>query len=309
MDKINFGEIFKKSFLMTWKNKTMWIFGFMVFLGNLTLNFNSRNKEFDFGKIGLGNQDGNILIFVVIVIIMAAFFLLGLWGRASLIKMSDNITLYHQLNIKSILNESKKHLGRLMILDILVGAITIAVALALLSPAIYLFSTGSSSMATAFLFLSLILFGIFFTLAFYIIKFANIYVVLGGMKIHMSLESAYELFEKNIKKNIFFGLILISLIFLFLLASFLIILAILSIGLLINFLLNLALPQTGSIISLYLNGFIIISSVFILASWLQAFTQASWVIYFREIAFKKTDEEEKESILNNQAILPNPEAV
>lgn len=318
MKKIEYFEILKKAFLLTWKNRSMWFFGFLILLGSFSyqLGNNENNnsgieKKLIFEKIQSFFEQHPYLfgsVLLGIILLTAIFFLLSLIGRAAVIKMTNNIAVYKQSPIKSIFSEAKKYLWKFLLIDLFVGIFVMLVTLALLAPTIYLFSIGSKVLAVVFMLLAAILIFSLLIISFYLIKYANIYIALSDMKIKDSLESAYDLLEKHYKESIIFGLMIIglniALIFLTIIIIFTIALIFLPIGILLYFL----LPQTGLFATTVLIFIAIFIILIVFMSFFQAFLQSAWVLFFQQIALDTKEEKKKEKVVEPEAILPDPEA-
>src|SRR5665648_199063 len=113
MKNINFLEIIKQAFSLTWKNKFLWLFGFLVFLGSITSSFNLQNGASDKNT----DSTSSLTIFiqphpglfislsVLLIIIIITLFLLKIVATTAIIKSANNITLYKQLSIWAIILE------------------------------------------------------------------------------------------------------------------------------------------------------------------------------------------------------------
>lgn len=314
MKDINYFEIVKNAFVMTKKNKSMWFFGFLVFIGSLVskLNFNGKfpkgQQETFHSLIDTIQKYPNISIALTafLIILAIALYLLKLIATASLIKLSNNIVLYGQMKISLVFNEGKIYVWKLLGLEVLVWLTLIIVAALLLMPIGYLFSLDSKVFASIFLLFAAIILLSLFLLVFYIVKFGQIFLVLSEIKLRTAIESAYELFIENIKESMIFGLISIAISLLFLMATMLLALIFAFITALIAYLAYLIFAKVGSIIIVTISAAVLLVLIATIFSWLIAFFQAAWVLFFQQISFKKANEDEITET-EAQSILPTPE--
>lgn len=317
--EINYFEIIKKAFLMTWKNKSMWFFGFLVFIGSFTFIFNNSEIS-DEQKNQFTNSIQNLFqkyplltgaITLAIIIIVAVLYLLKLVATAALIKMANDIAVYKQTKIKSIFSESKEYIWRLLGMEIIIALSLFVISITILMPIAYLFSNNSNLLAAIFLIFGFLIIALIVLLAYYLLIYGQIFLVLGQMNIKMSLESAYELFEKCFKESLFFGIIAVALNISFLIIlSFTLIIVSLILAL-IGFLAYLAFSNTGAISFLIIGGLILLAVTILLFSWFSAFMQSLWVLFFQQLSLKKKKDKasEKENEVVADAIIPDPEAV
>ncbi|EKD58223.1 MAG: hypothetical protein ACD_56C00169G0002 [uncultured bacterium] len=314
--EIDYFDILKKAFFMTWHNKFMWFFGFFVCIGSTAAAFNNPEAIQPsqlLQWIQLFNQKYPLLsasLTFLFILAIAALYLLKIVSTAALIKISNNITVYRQAKIKTIFAESKEYVWRMLAMEILIGAVTFFIATAIILPIAYLYSLNSQFLAFTFLIFGFIIISILIILAFYLVKYGQIFLVLSDSKIKNALESAYELLEKNLKQSALFGLISIGLNFLFILLLILIIFALVLLFSLIGFLLYLFFAKSGALISLLTMGFVLIILILGLFSWFNAFMQSAWVLFFQHLSLeKKEDDKEKETEIETSSIIPDPEAV
>lgn len=318
MKEINYLEIIKNAFLMTWQNKKMWFFGLFIFLSSLSSTFNNseitaeqKNQLYSrFQGFFQTYPLASASVAFIIILVLIALFLLKLASVAALIKISNNISVYRQAGIKNILSECKPYIWRLLVMNILVLISVFAIITLVLLPIVYLFSLGSVSLASVFLIFGVIIIALLLILAYYLLRYGQIYLVLGDMDLKSSLESAYELLENHLKSSLAFGLISIALNLIFLITLMLIIVIVGFVFTLLGFFVYQFFSQTGTAFFIILGAILLLIAIAALFSWFNAFIQSAWVLFFQQISLeKKQAKKEKETKLETDAIVPDPEAV
>jgi len=294
MNKIQYFDILKNAFLITWKNKFLWFFGFLILLGSIGSNFNFSSDNI--ASQGVKNQ--NLATFVqenpaisvisgiILFIVMLGLFLLRIMAIAAIIKAANNIKLYQQLSTLSILKETRSYLGRLIGLEIIVGAALLAVGFVLAIPVLYLFALKAKILAYCVLVLAISIFLPLVIVGYYLIKYASLYIVLIDSKLLVSLEAAYALFSSNSKESLFMGLINVG-------VNVLLIIVLLS---LIIPLLVIFMPVGALVYALFAKAavmavFIIAALVYVIilslvVSWYASFLRTAWLLFFQQIAFE-----------------------
>ncbi len=317
MKNINYLEIIKQAFWMTWKNKFLWIFGFLIFLGSISPNTNLQGGRFgeeskkmqvmtDFAQ---AHPDIFIALSVFSVIALIAFFLLKIIATVAITKSADNIALYKQLSLWSIFLESKKFLRRLLFLELLVG-LALGLIVAVMSvPIVYLFMLNPSTLAFIVLGIAIIILIPLLILAFYLRNYAYLYIILGDFKIKSAMESAYVLFAKNIKESLLFGLLNIGMEFLFLLSLLLALIVVVVVLAPLGFIAYFLFSNIGASTFLVIGIVALIAIVIALFSWYSAFLQTAWLLFFQQISFEKSREKKLTEKQELEGKVPNPEVV
>jgi hypothetical protein len=318
MKNINFQEIIKQAFSLTWKNKFMWIFGFLVFLGSITssINFQNGNSAKDASataSLTTFIQAHPILfvsLTVLLVIIIIALFLLKIIATTSIIKSANNITLYKQLSIWTILLESRKYLKKLFLLEIIVSIAMFVVVITLSIPVVYLFFLDAKVFAFFALAIAIIIFIPLLILAFYLLKYSYFYIVLGDFEIRLAIESAYSTIVKNFKESLLMGVVSIGLQIVFVFLCLLTVFATFIIFAPLGYLTYLLFAKIGAIILAILGVITLILFVLILFSWYIAFLQTVWLLFFQQISFEKNDDKEKITVKQEPELeIPTPEII
>ena len=220
MEAVPYFEILKQAFLISWKNKFLWVFGLFISLGSGISNMNwnmgkvSPESQGQSEKIiALIQQNPKIFIGIILIaiLLMIFFLFLRIIGSAGLIKAASDIAVYSQSTAKSILRETKKYFWPLFLVEITVGIAILVVVLTMLTPVLYLFAIKAFVFATVSFLVALGILIPLIIMACFIRKYAFFYIVIGNMKVKVALEYAYGLFRKNIKESLIMGVVAIIL--------------------------------------------------------------------------------------------------
>ncbi|MFA5776924.1 MAG: hypothetical protein WC906_00545 [Parcubacteria group bacterium] len=319
MKEVNYLEIIKKSWKITWENKYLWWFGLLLFLGGGTrFNFPG-NSEWS-KKAGENeeqfrnflNQHWQLVAgFIVFVVMMClALIILKLIAKAGLIKALDKVEKKLSVNFKEGFREGKKYFWKILAIGLILGFFIFVLLVVLAIPITLLFSARAFVLGAFSAFFALAIFIPLVVLASFIGKYSIYYVVLSNLGIKASIENGYQIFRKNIIPSIVMALFFIPInIALFIL----IVTALLSIGtvfLLVGIVLYFTLAKIGVVIAVSLGIFVFIVILFLANSIFQVFCQTTWFLFFREIATVKEEEKIKEVAPEKSTIkkiLPEPE--
>ena len=319
MKKVDYLEIIKKSWKITWKNKFLWWFGlFLALGGGASFNFPG-NSEWN-NKIGENedkvasfiNQHWQIIIVAIVlaVILGLALFVLSLISKAGLIKTLDKIEKNLSGNFKEGFREGKKYFWKILAVGLILGIFIFALLVVLSFPVIFLFYVKSVVLGILFAFLAVVIFIPLVILASFIGKYSIFYLVLSDLGIKASIENGYQVFKKNILASVIMALFFIPInIILFVLA----VIAFLIVGLIflpIGIMLYLVLAKIGVIMAVSLGGFIFIIFLILANSVFQVFYQTVWFLFFKEIASVKMEEKVEENVVEIvEKNIPTPEEV
>lgn len=311
VEDIPYMEILKKSFHLSWKNKLLWWFGFLIALsspGSLNINFpwngntnpeenilTKKDQLMDFLKPASNFFDRYLLWIIIGAAVALAIFIvlyiLGKIGRGALIKSIKKINSNEKNGFKLGFSEGKKYLWKILGLDILLGLSLTIIILIVISPCIILFIY-KAYIAGIFLMLIAIIFSVVSAiLVSFLRNYGHLYIVLGDLPIWRSIENSYILFRKNFWPSIIMSLINIGvgivlgiplLMFLF---SFIIL------GLAGGFLAYYILNWIGVVIFIILALLILLVIVFLVRSFAEVFFQTAWLLFFQEIATQSKAEE------------------
>lgn len=321
MVKIDYLNILKNSWHLTWHNKYLWWFGFILALGSRGFNFNfplnTNSERIDNDKFIQATSDffsrywqwiavGAALLFTLIIVLA----ILKIISRAGLIKSVAAISLGESATFKKGFNEGKRYFWKLLFLGLIIFFFIFGIILALFTPVVFLIYLKSYIWAAILGVLAILLIIVLGIIVSFIKEYAQLYLVLANLNIKDSLENAYLLFRKNILPSVIFALILMAagmVVGLAILFSFIIIAAVfVMIGLAFYLLLKwvgVAIVAVPGVLLLIAVG-LFIQSVF------ETFRQTAWVLFFREIAAVKSEEtaEEKEAVKVSEKVLDAGEA-
>lgn len=296
-------KILKNAFVLTWKNRYLWWFGFFLALSNLgSFNYTNDNRDKkDFHQIFTTHPEAAKFVAIgaiIFLLIFIAIVILGIISRGALISSIGKNRAGRPSNFKSAWRTGRKFFWRVFLIDLLCGIFILGAMLVLFPPVYFLFSAHSYIIGVLMAIVAAIIFIPLIILVAYLRIFGYLYAILGKLKPWASIENAYSLFRKNIGSSFLMAICLIPVgIILFLLIAFLIIpLAIVLAPLALIFFLI-----AGHIGAIIVGAFgLLILGVFLifLKSVMEVFTQAVWVLFFHEIASPKepeaVPEEEKE---------------
>jgi hypothetical protein len=314
MKKINYVDIFKSAFVVAWENKFLWFFGFFLVIGTSLINYNVDTKKIFQSMPSFETPSwfsSPFLIVTVAVIIGVAFiflYVMRILSSAAIIKSSNDIAVYKNSSVFSLLKEVKSSFWTLFLIEVLLSILLGMIFLVMLSPIIILFTLKAIIMGILAALLGL---GIFIPLAiltFFLLTYSFIFAVVGKNKVSRSIEMAYDLFKNNIKESLVMGLfsLLIALVYwaAVLSAAFMVVI-ILGIFCGILFLAS----KIAAMVLVAMLALALLISLVVVASFAQVFSRVAWVLFFQKIAFTKEKEkatEEPAIVLEN---VPDPGTV
>ncbi len=319
MSKINYLDIIKKAWNITWNNKYLWWLGLFLALGGgggsgFNYSFDGEKVQERGGALLQSSKnfiDSHWKLFVIglaifLILAIAAIILKSI-ARGGLIKSVSKIANGKSSSFKSGFSDGKKYFWKIFLTGLLTWFFILGMTMAFASPVIYLLYSKSYLSALFLGVIAVPLIIIIGILAFYVQKYACVYLVLSDLSVKSALESAFQLFCKNIWASVIFSIILmiigiivgISALFVF----FIIIIPFFVLGLILNFL----LAKVGIILAVISGSLTLVSLFFLLQSILETFYQASWVLFFKEIASIKIEEAVEETgIIKNQRKILDP---
>lgn len=295
MEEISYLKILKQAFFVTWKNKFLWIFGFIIFLGstlsNIDFNYEDVSKQIErmgfLTNIAQNYPNSVLALSAVLTVLALLLFFLKFVAKTAIIKSVNNIELYKQLKFKNIFFEARQYFWRLALLDVLVTLVLVLILAVLAIPVIYLFELKNNFAATLMLVTALLIALPLMILVYYLIEYGTFFLVLSDLKIRIALEFAYLTFRKNLKKSLKMGLISLVLLFcLFLiivLFSIGVVLMLLPFGLIEFFLFD----NSGLWVSLSVGAIFEFIVTCLLFSGFVTFLQIAWFLFFKQITLEK----------------------
>lgn len=318
LDNVNYLEIFKKAWKITWENKYLWWFGLFLFLGggcsfNFLGNFNEGEKKNEIpASVANFFVDHWVVVLIVIatiIFLIVVFVFLGIIAKAGIFKILYKIEKKEKGSFKNGFKEGRKYFWKLLGINLILGSFVFLLTFVLFVPVALLFYLKSVVFGIFAAFLAIFIFIPLLVLVCFLEKYANFYLVLSDLGIKYSLENGYHLFRKNIFPSIIMALFFIPInIVLF----FAIILSIISVGiifLIIGFVLYAIFSNIGLIVTVVFGLLILLTLIVFSGSIYQVFCQTSWFLFFKEIASVKEDKIE-ETVVENKIIeksLPTPE--
>lgn len=317
MPTINYIQIFKDAWQITWKNRFLWWFGLLIAIANPGgmnyLGSSGDNQEIGSTQVSEFMSSHIQLIIAGAIILLAVLIVLAVLGiiaRAGLIGTIDNLQKNLTVNFKSGMKEGKKYFGKLFLLGLTIFFLVFASIIVLAIPIIFLIMTKAYALG---IFLGILAFFILIPvliLAAFLRIFGYLYIVLGKLSAWNALERSYELFRNNLLANIIMWLLFVPIGFALMLAiiAILILLAIVFIA--IGFGLYFAVGTPGAIIAACIGVICFLAIILVLRSVYETFAQAAWYLFFLEIAKPKVEEKVEEVVLEKkEEVLPVPDPV
>jgi hypothetical protein len=316
MKNVSYLEILKQAFVISWKNKSLWVFGFFVLLGSFpSFNFNftpddEKGKKLE-SAIGFLGKHESLLIGIVLigVLIIAGVVFLKIIGTAALTKASNNISVYGQSSIKSIFSESVEYFWKLFFMDLVIGLGLGIIAFILASPGIYILFFGEKTLGFFLLVVAIFIFIPLGIIAFFLKKFATFNIVLANMKTQVSLELAYQIFRKKLKESLIMAIVAIVMNMAVCILYIFCIISVAFIFILLGILFYLVFSKMGALIVAGIGVFVAVILFIIIYSWYSFFSQAAWVVFFQHMIFERKNEKgeiEKQEIKSEVA---SPEVI
>ncbi|HPN96864.1 MAG TPA: hypothetical protein PLK35_03790 [Candidatus Moranbacteria bacterium] len=299
IEEIPFLDFFKSAWKITKENRFLWWLGFMVALAsggstNINLPFDSNGKEAEsakkIGEFLTQNIELVIAGVIFIFVLYLVFISISTLGRGALIKSIDHIIKKEPTGLKPSLREGKSCFWRVLILGIILIFLIILSLIVIITPIIFLFATKSYVLGVILSIFAFLIMIPLFILVSYLKTFGYIYIVLGKLSVGSAIESAYNLFRQNLLSSIIMGLFFFPIGILMFFIILLIVIPLLFIFVPLGFLayfLGGNVP-VGIIIALGILIFIILA--FFIRSLFEVFSQAAWLLFFREIATPKVEE-------------------
>ncbi len=300
-DQINYGNLIKEAWQITWKNKYLWWFGFLVALsGGTSSNFSSGG----WGEKGGWEENVQqkisdwvalywewiILGCILLFLLMVVFLILNIWGRGALIASLGKITVKEPTDFKTGLKEGRKFFWSILSLNLFLLGMGLAALIILGTPVAILFLLKAYWVGGFLAFVGLLIFFLLVVLFTYLQKYGILYLVLGKVSFWAALENAYRLFRQHLLPSIIMGAIFIPLSLLAGLAALMFILACLLIFLIPGLLAYFLLGKLIIILLSILGILILVAGILAINSIYAVFAQALWILFFRQIALPKEEE-------------------
>ena len=311
MKKTQYIDVFKEAFLITWKNKFLWFFGFIILISTIATNLNSDNFEtisqYIFKKSFLSflqSNNSTLIIFeVTLFLLWLVFFLVRIASVAAIIKSASNINLYNQISRITIINTIKGYISRLFLLEMVVSFSLLIIMIVISLPVIYLFSVNAGALAFSCLIIAIVITLPILVLGYYLYKYATFCIILLDERVMISLELAYAAFLRNIKASLLMSMLLFALSIVFLFGVFVVLLVA---GMFLSIFYLFFIKMIANIFAILL----LLAALFFICIFISgyiAFLNVSMLIFFREIAFLKKEIKKEETSLVEDGNMINQE--
>jgi hypothetical protein len=181
MKKIQYTEILKKAFIISWENKFLWSFGFLIFFSLVLENIDLKKESFSGNLADFFRLTENSFYVAGLFLAVLFFFsyVLKILSFGGLISSINNPALYGQRKIKEILIQMVKYFWRLLGLEFLADLAVLILGFVLLMPVASLFSLKAFAFGVIMAILALCIFIPLFILGFLLKKFGAIFITLN----------------------------------------------------------------------------------------------------------------------------------
>ncbi len=297
ISEINYLEIIKKAFFLTWKNRYLWWLGFfLAFSGGAQIfnySFGEREEEISWEQLHnyfVVHSNWLIPLLISASIFLIIFSLLAIISRAGIIKAVQKEEKKEIFGFKTAFLFGKKHLWNFLFLQIILS-FSLAIIISVIVIPIGLLFSNHSYYAGGFLLVLGLLIIVPLVITFSFLRiFGQNYLVLGKLSLKNSLESAYSLFQKNWIPSLIMTIFFIPLGLAFVFSLIAILIFIILLFGIIGFILFLLFGLVGALVATIIGGIIFLILVLALNSFYQAFSQVIWTLFFKEIATPKVEE-------------------
>lgn len=294
MQKIEYGDILRRAWEITWGNKLFWWLGFFVAIGSgfNGYSYDSEGSGEISDAISLFAQNHPIWFIMCVVAVFAigiALYIFSVVSSAALTLAVNDPAVYVQSKISKLLASGKKFFWKLLVIDVVFGLALLGVAIVLIVPTALLFYLKSYILGSFAVVCALAIIVPVLVLGHFMRKYAAFYVVLSGMKFREAVEFSYALFIGSIKESVLAALLSVG-ISILISVSFLVIILFAGVMLfLIGLLFNLVLGKAGVIAIVCISLLLLLAATAILSGAYQTFFFSYWVGFFKEIAARKND--------------------
>lgn len=294
-NNIPYFAILKKSFVITWKNRYLWWFGFFTLLSNIGgFNYLHNNHSDNHPPLALENIPYSspriIAGLTIISVLLVLIAILSIISRGALISSVGKLVKKKDANFKTGYRSGKKNFWKIFSIALFSGVFLLLVMLILAPPVFFLFLNHSYILGFIMATLAVIIFIPLIILVFYIKLFSYLYAILGGLTPWAAIENAYNLFRKNIRASILMTLFFIPINLLFFFSIILILIPIALFILPIALLFFLLAGTPGMIVAGMIGLFFLAIYILYVRSILEVFAQTIWIIFFHVLAAPKEKE-------------------
>ena len=297
---INYLSILKKAFVLTWKNRYLWWYGFFITLsgfGSFNYFFNGdRNKHPGlihqrlFGNLVSSNTHWLIMGAIIILFLYVIFLVVGIIARGALIASLNKHLKNKENTFRAGFKQGRHFFGRIFLIALLLDLFALAAIIVLTAPVAFLFFSQAYLIGFFMGILAVIILIPILILAYYLKTYAYLYAILGDLRFWPAIERAYLLLQENIPTSLIMGLAFIPLGLALAIAIIMTAIPIFIIFLGMGLVLYLLLGQTGLIAAAILGIICFFVTLCLIRAAYEVFAQAAWLIFFRQIASPKAKE-------------------
>lgn len=294
--KINYIQILKDAWQIVWNNKYFWWFGFFIALGGgggfnfqLPLNEEEWSGEMEAGKEEILSFVNNYFEWIIggliaVFFIAIIFMVLRIISRAAIIKSTDDVQKGEASSFSIGFKKGRQYFWKLFVINIIFGFLFLGLIIILFLPVIFLFHMKSYIAAILLAILAFFILVPLVILFAFLKKYAYFYLVLTKIGTRRSIESAYQVFRKNILVSLIMALVLMAVGIIAGLAVFIIVFLLAIPFLFVGLIFYLIFSKLGIFIIAALGALTFILIIFLFISIREAFFQTAWVLFFKEIA-------------------------
>lgn len=318
--QINYGNLIKEAWQITWQNKYLWWFGLLIALsgGGFNFNFFSGWEEKGGWEENMKQKISDwvalywewIIVGCILLFFLMIFFLiLNIWSRGALAFSLGKITAKNPteepMNFRLGMREGKKFFWPILSLNLFLLGMGLATLIILGTPIAILFLFKAYWVGGFLAFIGVLIFILLIILFNYLQKYGILYLVLGQVSFWAALENAYGLLRQNLLPSIIMGAIFIPLGLLAGLAALMFILAGLLIFLIPGLLAYFFMGKWVIILLVIVGILVLLAGLLAINSVYAVFAQTLWILFFRQIALPQ----EEEKVLETAKEIKEPEIV
>jgi hypothetical protein len=305
LESINFTQILKDSWRMTWKHRFLWWFGLLIALGSgggmqfRSIGSQGKNPQGEMiaenWKRIIDNYGTWIWIGIAVIIILAiVVWLLRIISQAGIIRSIDQINRGESTNFASGFSQGKVYFWKIFFIDIVISFLLLLLVIVFLVPVIFLFTNKAIVLGVLIALMAVAIFIPIAVMAGYMRRYSYYYIVLANLDVRAALENSYLVFRRNIIPSIILSLIFIPVSIIFLLAVISVAIIVGAIFFVLGLVVHFIFPIIAVYIVIGIAVLIFVSVVILLRSVLEVFFQSAWYLFFKQIASEKISETARE---------------
>jgi hypothetical protein len=303
---LDYIQILKNAWNITWKNKFLWWFGFFIAIsgGASSFRFNSfgsseSEEELSPEIIDSLNQYWSlykewIMVGIVILFLIAiAFYILSIIGRSGLIGSLIEINKDNKINFSVGFKKGRRLFWSFFLLNLVFGVGLFSIVIIFSFPVIRFLFMEAYGLAFVLGSIAIPIIISVFILASFLKKYSQIYLAGNNVRLFETIKLSYNLFKKNIKKSVLMG---ISLIIVNIIVGIIFVIALLALAvpfIVIGGVAYLLMQQLGIIIVSIIGLLILFTFSIVWRSACIVFMQSAWILFFNKIAIVPDKPKEK----------------